>query len=125
MDVSVYNTALSHQPDRIASFEASADLEELGNPSDEEQGPGSHHTSLFGIRDPTPQIPPVPPPMDIVPKPFKLALSPTPSDQKRARQGNSGPTLKRARSLPINPNMRKYTVFERAGGEDCEFERSR
>ena len=103
---SVYNTARSHQRSSAGEIAANADMEELGSPSNEEQGLSSHHTSLFGSRHAVLLSTPVPPLENLIARPFKLALPPTPLDQKRRRQEESGQVLKKARSLPGNTATR-------------------
>ena len=103
---SVYNTARSHQRSSAGEIAANADMEELGSPSNEEQGLSSHHTSLSGSRHAVLLSTPVPPLENLIARPFKLALPPTPLDQKRRRQEESGQVLKKARSLPGNTATR-------------------
>ena len=115
---SVYGTAFTHQPSSVTSIATNDILKEFQDPSDEDDSPGSRHTSLFGSRHQTPQNAPVPPPKDTAKPPFRLALPPTPPDQKRARQGVNAPqaidvpAAKQPRALPASAVPHTSTLSE-------------
>jgi hypothetical protein len=115
---SVYTTARTHQVSSVTSISSNAIMEELQNAFNEDRSPGSHHDSLFGSRHQTPQNALAPPPKDTAKPHFKLALPPTPLDQKRAREGTVAPQAtdaqasKQPRTLPASEVPHTSTLSE-------------
>lgn len=105
---SVYNTAFTHQPNGVTSIATNDILNEFQDSSEEDDSLGSDHASLFGSRHQTPHNAPVPPLRDNAEPPLRLALPPTPPDQKGARQGvdaskaTDAPAVKKPRTLPAS-----------------------
>jgi hypothetical protein len=84
----------------------------------ENRSPGSHNDTLFGSRNQTPQNVLAPPPKDTAKPLFKLALPPTPLDQKRAREGTialqatDAQASKQSRTLPASEAQHTSTLSE-------------
>jgi hypothetical protein len=138
---SVYNTAPTHISSSVASIATNLIQEELEDAFNGDRSVGSHNSSLFGSRHSTPQNAPIPPPKDTVKPPFKLALPPTPLDQKILRQGITAPqaadtaTTDMFRTLPESAVPHTHTISESgwpeskiagiAGGLRLPIQRSR
>ena len=115
---SVYNTVFTHQPSSVTSIATNDILNEIQDSSDEDDSLDSDHTSLFGSRHQTPQNVAALLLKDTAKPPFRLALPPTPPDQKRARQGVEAPqatdvsAAKKPRTLPASAVPHTSTLSE-------------
>ena len=114
----MYGTAFTNQPSSVTSIATNDIPKECQDPSDEDDSPGSQHTSLNGSRQQTPQSAPVSPAKNTAKPPCRLALPPTPLDQKRARQGLDArqatdvSAAKKPRTLPASAVPHTSTLSE-------------
>ncbi|GAB7336430.1 hypothetical protein MBLNU13_g09726t3 [Cladosporium sp. NU13] len=111
---------------QLAVQQVTATPNALAAPSVYDGTPGPHDTSLFGSRHQTPQNAPAPLRNDISKSPFRLALQPTPPDQKRTRKGVDAP---KATDVPAAKSLEHYrraqhhtrTIFRARGGQMAEW----